>query len=218
MAVTPLLQAAGSATILILAACSGRNMMQTQNMVAGYDGRKTDIADIAASTFAADTAAKLGSMSRRDLLEVFLQSKPPKNVKAIEGEWNAYQPDNNGIIMTAVSSLLTNRLFGRGRTWNGKAFREGGQGINRFYGNIAPCEEEHVFDYALQSSKLQPGTESIVLDYSPYQSPFSLWKTMQDEVRVVPCLDGDVLVGFGCMSWSGGMLNSSPFVLHKAKG
>jgi hypothetical protein len=45
---------------------------------------------------------------------------------------------------------------------------------------------------------------------------------MIDEVRVLPCkLDDEseieVLIGFGSMAWSGGVLNSSPFCLYRNK-
>jgi hypothetical protein len=135
---------------------------------------------------------------------------------------------------TSETSFITNKLFGRGRRWNGKAFADDGRtGINRF---VAPGsdrhEREHRFDISLERSRLVPAaaTEhhqplSIVLRYGPYQrNPLSPWKTMRDEIRVVSATAGSddgqhqqqiLLLGMGCMAWSGGMLNCSPFCLYR---
>jgi len=131
-----------------------------------------------------------------------------------------------------VTTLLTDRLFGMGRKWNGKEFVENG-GMNRFYPrqqrqqqkqSSARIEKEHQFDLELRPTKLlgsaQKKTDaSLVLQYTKYQSPFSLWRTMMDEIRIVPLDNGDdtprVLIGLGYMAWSGGRWNSSPFVLYK---
>jgi hypothetical protein len=41
---------------------------------------------------------------------------------------------------------------------------------------------------------------------------------MRDELRIL-CLgdNTEILLGLGCMKWSGGMLNASPFVLTKVE-
>ena len=140
------------------------------------------------------------------------------------------------MVQTAVTAPLTDRLFGMGRKWNGKKFgtTDGKhQGINRFHprpckdstksgNNSQQMEKEHTFDMHLQPSKLDKKdgdaqqTNSLVLDYTKYQSPLSLWRTMMDEIRIVP-LEGDtrVMIGLGYMAWSGGRLNSSPFLLFR---
>ena len=38
---------------------------------------------------------------------------------------------------------------------------------------------------------------------------------MQDELRVVPVRQGQVLIGLGHMAWSGGVWNASPFLLYR---
>jgi len=40
---------------------------------------------------------------------------------------------------------------------------------------------------------------------------------MRDEMRVLrlDLADGDVMIGAGCMAWSGGMLNASPFCAYR---
>lgn len=98
-------------------------------------------------------------------------------------------------------------------------------------------EEEHQFDTNVEASRLfsihttendDNSNQSVVIRYNKYQSFFSLWKTMIDEVRVLKYFDdstlsnGDenaieVMIGFGCMAWSGGVLNSSPFCLYRTK-
>ena len=107
-----------------------------------------------------------------------------------------------------------------GRRWNGKQFGvSAGQGINRFYprqSTSTTMETEQIFDMSIRNSKLGTQDRSLVLDYTNYQFPLSLWRTMMDEIRIVP-LDGDprVLIGLGYMAWSGGRWNSSPFLLYR---
>ena len=155
---------------------------------------------------------------------------------------------------------MTNSLFGKGRTWNGKQFGTTSNpqlGVNRFTpstkqqkssspinkksSSSGSCETEHTFDMRLQPSKFfnnrrsrRDGTtstendnnnnnNSLVLDYTNHQSPLSLWRTMMDEIRIVPLGnngDGEedaprVLIGLGYMAWSGGRLNASPFLLFR---
>jgi hypothetical protein len=136
-------------------------------------------------------------------------------------------------VKTAVTGLLTDRLFGMGRKWNGKQFGQDHnfpqQGINRFFPrsrrrqNIDSTPQEttitkHAFDMSIRPSNLGEKEMSLVLDYSKHQFPLSLWRTMTDEIRVVPVLEGGdarVLIGLGYMAWSGGQLNSSPFLLYR---
>lgn len=121
-----------------------------------------------------------------------------------------------------MTRFLTNVLFGKGRKWNGKAFRANKRGVNRFHSKqINGTDYQHEFDYSLEPSRI--GTShrsSISLCYSKYQFPLSLWHSMRDELKCVPVGNGDekvqVLIGFGSMSWSGGKLNASPFCLWRA--
>lgn len=124
---------------------------------------------------------------------------------------------------TFVTKFLTNGLFGRGRIWNGKAFRDGKKGVNRFHAkqDIDRTEWQHEFDYTLEKSGIGASkSPSISLSYSKYQFPLSLWHSMTDVLRCVPVGDGDdvqVLIGFGSMAWSGGKLNASPFCLWRVQ-
>lgn len=126
-----------------------------------------------------------------------------------------------------MSAFLSNGLFGMGRRWNGKQFGTETSpelGINRFYprrqqfttSTTAAMDTEHKFDMSIRASKLGSKDNSLILDYSKYQFPLSLWRTMMDEVRVVS-LEGEprVLIGLGYMAWSGGRWNSSPFLLYR---
>ena len=130
---------------------------------------------------------------------------------------------------TSVSSFLSNACFGRGRIWNGKAFssrkgdRTSGRGNNRFLSKtkesqFGTIEKQHEFDFTVAPSKIWKGVDAITLLYKPYQSPISPWSSMRDELRVLRKPGkkkdkGGILIGFGCMSWSGGHLNSVPFCL-----
>lgn len=44
--------------------------------------------------------------------------------------------------------------------------------------------KQHPFQYSISKSKLNK-SQGIILDYSPYQSFWSPWKTMKDEVRIL---------------------------------
>lgn len=179
------------------------------------------------------TVRLLQSLGRPQLLQVFLSSTPPQDLDVLDGEWNGLLLDNNGKIMTAVSNIMTHTFFGRGRRWNGKQFfysgsSDPGKGINRFVtptissssssaslsGTIV--EKRHEFDFEIQESKLAPGSRSVRLVYNKYHRFLSPWHTMSDELRLVSAAETDVLIGMGCMAWSGGMLNASPFCLWRA--
>lgn len=130
---------------------------------------------------------------------------------------------------TSVSTFMTNELFGRGRIWNGKTFllRKGdeisGRGINRFVpkateSQLGITETQHEFDISVLPSKIWKGVNTITLSYKPYQTTISPWWSMKDELRILRMPnkkkdESGILIGFGCMSWSGGSLNSSPFCL-----
>lgn len=155
----------------------------------------------------------LQSLSRKELLLLFCTSPAPSDLEILSGEWSGILLNNNNLGMTLIGSkFMSNILFGRGRPWNGKMFGPGGKGMNRFRGKYnGAMRMEHSFDFSIQESKIKSGTTSVVLDYSKYQFPLSLWHTMKDEVRCLPC---GVLIGFGCMAWSGGMMNAAPFCLY----
>ena len=214
----PAAKAVVSAVVFTIAACCGRNTLQTTNFI----NSKCDDCSISNLLPESDydnpkaMVQHLQSLKREDLLEIFRVSQAPKDLSQIEGEWNGYLLENNGVVMTAVSKVMTNGLFGKTRRWNGKAFSAGGRGINRFLnkGN-GSSDKEHSFDYTIEESKIHSGKPSVKLQYANYQSRFSLWKTMVDEVRVVPG-NSNVLIGFGAMAWSGGMKNSAPFCLTQA--
>lgn len=213
--VTPVL----GATTAVLAFASGRNMWQTYSIChADQTERASFIGDVSTQQ---DVLNKLESMPKGDLLKLFLSSKPPASEDSIQGEWNGILLRNN-LVLTTVTKFLTNGLFGKGRKWNGKAFYDNGQGINRFHANPDSyiTQTEHRFDYKIAPSKLDPKLSSVSLSYSKYQNLFSLWKTMVDELRVLRLPEDspvEVMICMGCMGWSGGMLNASPFCLWRPK-
>lgn len=97
--------------------------------------------------------------------------------------------------------------------WRGKSFFEVESiGRNRFEGDSL----DHTFDYSLEGSALDDGY-SCVLRYRRHHSRLSLWRSMRDELRVLSLTDGDVLIGMGSMTWSGGSLNASPFCLWRVQ-
>jgi hypothetical protein len=237
----PLYQAASSMVILALAASSGRNILQTRRVMTQdqVDGDCSNKVTRLINTFEGpsrlptdDIVNQLKSMNRMELLQVFKNSQAPTSISDIEGAWDGVLLENNGFVMTTISSILTNIFFSMGRRWNGKAFHADGHGINRFIGKqdgadefgtrptTAPpttLETEHSFQYSIASSSVDKNSSAVKLVYAKFQSSWSLWKTMVDEVRLVPASNGGVLLGLGSMAWSGGMLNSTPFCLWRRK-
>jgi hypothetical protein len=220
---TMMLVSAASAVVLTLAGGTVRNMLQTVRVVGSsgstINGENTNRQlPASACTTPEATVEYLQSLEREELLQLFCSGSEPKDLSELCGEWDGLLLKNNGLGMTTVgSNFMSNVLFGKGRKWNGKAFGAEGKGVNRFYGRASgSTEKEHSFDFSSQeSSRIQSSKPSVSLQYSNYQSTLSLWKTMTDEVRCLPG-DTEVLIGFGAMTWSGGMLNSAPFCLWRA--
>jgi len=177
----------------------------------------------------------LRNMNRLELLVLFLKCRSPRNIAEVRGDWDGELLDNGGAVMTSVSSFLTDRLFGKGRKWNGKAFYPqnkdyiSGDGVNRFLsiGEKGLPETEHKFDWSLESSHIDPKSKSLLLAYHRFQGRLSPWRGMRDEVRVLQVQNGRrlgdggcILIGMGCMDWSGafwrnGFMNCAPFCLYR---
>jgi hypothetical protein len=216
MILTTAVQMAASVVVLTLAGGCTRNMLQTAKVAKLPSTEPHSFPeDACASTDA--MVSHLQTLSREELLRVFCSCPPPSDISKLSGEWNGELLNNNNLGMTSIGSLfMSNVLFGKGRRWNGKFFGSEGKGINRFRGkHNGLVDKEHAFDISIQESKIKSGTSSACVKYSNYQFPLSLWRTMRDEIR---CLPGDVLIGFGAMAWSGGMLNAAPFCLYPANG
>lgn len=130
---------------------------------------------------------------------------------------------------TFVSRFITNKLFGKGRRWNGKAF-DIDSGSNRFENFqikkdriddsrtfvTLKTEYERNFFISVAPSVLFQG-DVVLLEYSKDHGFLSLWRSMKDEIRILPGSNGNILVGLGCMAWSGGMLNCQPFCLYRKR-
>lgn len=94
---------------------------------------------------------------------------------------------------------------------------------------VLKTEKEHCFDFDYGESQLSPRSRCAIIRYSSYQQGFSLWKSMVDEVRMLPAaltlhsqpsnsakvVEYEALLGIGSMAWSGGVLNCSPFFLYR---
>ena len=164
-----------------------------------------------------DVMSDLNSMKRSDIIKLFVASSSPSKSSILIGDWNAVLLENNGLVMTSISQQITNNLFGNRNSWNGKKFQSSGIGINRFQTRNNDDNNiiyNHNFDWEIKESAFFGG-ETLSLDYSNYQGSLSPWKSMKDEVRVLgKTKDGKlIMIGMGCMAWSGGMLNASPFCL-----
>lgn len=205
---------AASAVAVTLASGCARNMLNTRHVTNLPSGNHNVdlLLPKSARTSQQALVAHVQTLSREELLKIFCASEPPVGVEALAGEWDGILLNNNNLGMTAVGSkFMSNVLFGKGNPWNGKSFGGNGKGINRFTEKQSGSTlSNHEFDYSLQESELHKDKRVIKLRYANHQSPVSLWRTMTDEIR---CLDENTFIGFGAMAWSGGMLNSAPFLL-----
>lgn len=241
-------KAAAAAVAGSLAFSSGRNMLQT------YSIAKKHASDpsrrISTSGDHPTTVKEIQSLPRHELLRLYLYTcEPPADLSEIDGDWNGVLLDN-GSVLTRVSGFITNRLFGKGRRWNGKSFDAAkltgnnrfetfAQSNDRLLGRqkitvVSRTEDDQRFDFALRGSRLRQKSGSgkaVVTDYSVYSGRLSPWRGMVDEVRVVPPPPGtaaaatgesgsdkcEMLLGLGCLGWSGGMLNAQPFCLYRRR-
>jgi hypothetical protein len=218
MIVAIVVKTAAAVATAALAACSLQNMVETVATI--HSGGVSEITAAATTTTTppvlrgtstASIVQELQHMKRRDLLALFQRcaTDSPAMTGTIMGDYDGVLLDNNGL--TRVTGFLTNGLFGRGRTWNGKAFLSD-SGTNRFHSG----QPTHSFDVSVGPSRMRPYKDAVRLDYSQHQQPWSLWKTMQDELRLAAVLDdGEVWIGMGCMAWSGSFWNASPFCLYR---
>lgn len=103
-------------------------------------------------------------------------------------------------------------------------------------------EKDQIFSASIGKSKLNDNLSAVVLDYSTTAATtpdsksassssdscdndvlskqqrkiLSPWYSMHDELRYIPIADDySVLLGFGCMGWSGGIRNAAPFCLYR---
>ena len=209
---------AASAAVVALAGNCGRNMLQALEVKNADSLPDLSTLRLPSTEDPTRTVEYLHSLNRRELLQLFSHCEAPSDLSGIEGEWEGELLENNGVIMTTVSNIMTNGLFALapGRKWDGKRFKNNGvNGVNRFFMEKENKRDTKIrFDVSIQESKVNPGKPCIQLRYFNHQSPISLWKTMVDELRLIPGTK-DVLLGMGSMAWSGGSANSAPFCLRR---
>lgn len=153
----------------------------------------------------------------------------------------------SSFLQTTVTNFITNKMFGRGLKWKGKAYFSSNSSVcigkNRFclkQNRESSIVFDRTFDYYIGQSALC-STSSLINRYSPHCSKWSplslIWRGMVDELRViplslaVPCNDVSsdqtkkelnnkamLLIGMGYFTWSGGAWNSAPFCLVAKRG
>eukprot|EP00980_Cylindrotheca_fusiformis_P004033 scaffold880_cov132-Cylindrotheca_fusiformis.AAC.29 len=206
-----------SGAVVAIAGSCGRNMLQTAQVT--NQGNASTLNQVGLGCIrgnSSDVAKHLELLNRKELLQLFTLCDVPTDLSVIEGEWDGKLLENNGLLMTKVSAFMTHGLFalGSSRQWAGKRFGVE-NGSNRFFNQKTDSYDTDIcFDASIQESSLQTGNPCVRLSYYNHQSPFSLWKTMVDELRIIPGCD-DVLLGMGSMAWSGGSKNAAPFYLHR---
>lgn len=195
-----------------------RNVLQTYQLIRQEPPQQVELLPKGITTVD-DALTALKSMKRKELVKLYICCDAPDELSLITGPWNGTLLENNGWIMTSVAELITYYFFGIGdRGWNGKTFADDNTGWNRFKTKDGKIELVHKFDTSSGPSVF-PGGNSVIIRYKSYQSFFSPWRTMVDELRVLKLdsVDGEILIGMGSMGWSGGRLNSSPFCLVRTE-
>mmetsp|Transcript_30604 Transcript_30604/g.46964 ORF Transcript_30604/g.46964 Transcript_30604/m.46964 type:complete len:251 (+) Transcript_30604:151-903(+) len=222
--ITFLVTRAIAAVTATLAASSARNMWQTYQMIHTAEEHDTNKIDPPPILFSKDCCVddaveEIQKLNRKEFLNLYRGCGSVADLSLVEGDWNGVLLENNGQIMTWISNFMTHQLFSKGpRRWDGKSFGKDNKGTNLFRtyegGNI---EREHRIDYTVEPSFYGSDKDAISVKYKNYQDIFSLWRTMGDEVKILRTdfTDGEVLLGMGCMGWSGGFLNGSPFCLYR---
>lgn len=223
-----------TAACLALLTSNVANMYQTISLVSSNNKNLDDMTptkqqiDQIPDLNTDDTIEYMKKLSRKELMTLFLSLDAPP-IKKMHGDWDGVLLDNNNWIMTKTSSFITHALFAkRGsflskKMWNGKSFGDNAIGVNRFFTskkNAIQHYKNHKFDYKISPSSFFKN-KSLQLSYENYQNNLSLWKSMRDEIRIVKTIrDGNsktmLLLGMGCMQWSGGMYNAAPFCLWKS--
>ena len=106
-------KAAAVAAVGSVALSSGRNMLQTYRISSSAPSPLPDNPT---------TVKGLQTLSRHELLKLYLHTcQAPRDLEQLNGDWNGVLLQN-GFLLTAISRFVANRLFGKGRRWNGKSF------------------------------------------------------------------------------------------------
>jgi hypothetical protein len=138
----------------------------------------------------------------------------------------------NGKLFDGHDGRGRNRFFSSSKTTN--------EQIHPVSSESTTIDTEHTFDLSVAPSRLgvsikeelqdndNSNTDSnsnqatphemmkvALCDYTQHQSRFSLWYSMKDELRVVKCSNGQIVLGLGSMGWSGSIWNASPFCLWR---
>jgi len=176
-------KAVAVAAVGSVALSSGRNMLQTYRISSSSSSLvPPPLPDNPT------TVKGLQTLSRHELLKLYLYTcQAPRDLEQLNGDWNGVLLQN-GFLLTAISRFVANRLFGKGRRWNGKSFdcsaaaaaaaeqQQQPSGINRFetfsqikdrksgsgpptWTVVAKTEEDQCFDLALAESRLLRGSK-----------------------------------------------------------
>jgi len=235
---------------VILSSASIFNIYETYSLIKGYPQQlqlSTSIPDVVLKRNKWKTTDEavngLSNMKKKELVELYLQCEPPdlssdisyyNNKKGCQYQYDGYLLDN-GPVLTLVTGFITNRLFGNGKPWLGKAYMKPtsndncGVGKNRFAvnGSIQTTQRlDRTFDYSIGKSILPSPSSTNKSLFNKYAShcsllsPMSLvWRGMVDELRAIQ-VGGNkekVLLGMGYFTWSGGVYNLAPFCLVARK-
>ena len=193
------------ALIILNITLMGINILQNMGGHKGYTmeqilGKPADKASI----------SDIEKLSKSDVMALFYAAPAPE-FKSMRGEYKA-KLVNVGV-MAGFSSISVHHFFGSGH-WEGKGFvpvdDESGWGYNLFKtgeGGSGPV--------IVRERKMKTYTGPSIIDeknsFHLFYKPFNEGptKSMHDEVRMI---NGNLYIGMGFTSISGGSLNPIPFI------
>lgn len=102
MMILPVAKAVAAAFAGSLAFSTGRNMLQTQQLL-----KATDDSFITDNTSVPTTVSELQTLQRKQLLQLYLQHcEAPTELSTVAGDWHGVLLKNNGLVRSHSLSLI----------------------------------------------------------------------------------------------------------------
>lgn len=99
----PLVNFAAAAVTAVLTISSGRNMLQTASLVSKPPPTSSAVLLLPLKDATTESVVShVQSLNRRELLQLYLQSRSPQNLQEVAGEWDGCLLDNHSRVMVRL--------------------------------------------------------------------------------------------------------------------
>ena len=99
----PLINLAAAAVTAVLTISSGKNMLQTVSLSRQQTPTTLPLQQLDHINDSSTVISHVQSLNRNQLLQLYFhQSRSPRNLKEVEGEWDGCLLDNNSRIMVRL--------------------------------------------------------------------------------------------------------------------